>query len=174
MKKLIYGALTLGALAAGTNAFAQAREFDPTPYGFSLRIGAAILQDDDSMGDNDLWTAIGIDYNIQSSILRSGDSFLSVDYINSGFGTGGDAVIPVILGNRFYSTQGEDMNRFYFMLGAGAIVTTFSGTDTSFGAMLGAGFEAGPNIFFEGRYSFSGKHDGVNPNAIGLYLGYRF
>lgn len=172
MKKLIAAAM-LASCVAGS-AFAQAREFDPTPHGFSFRLGAAWPQDGDLRGDRESWAALGVDYNIQTSILRTGDSFLSLDYINSDFGGGGDAIVPIMLGNRFYSGDMDMNNRSYFLFGLGAVVFQGDDNEVNFGGILGGGVNMGEHLFFEGRFNFSAKVEGVSTNAFGLYVGYRF
>lgn len=166
--------LALAACAGvlATSAFGQ-RRWDPTPYHYNFRIGVAFPSDGVLTDLDDNWVALGIDYNFGTSVLRTGNSFFSVDYIAPEFTHSGERLWPIMFGNRFFSGA-EDEAKSYFLAGLGAIVIDAGDGDWTAGGLLGGGFNLGPNVLLEGRYTFGSKANGINPSAFGIYLGYRF
>lgn len=172
MNKFTTAALVLGAVSA--TSFAQTREFDPTPSGIGFRIGIAIPSDSALRDIDDTWTSLGVDYNIENSILRTGNSFISLDYFSKNLSGTGGQVWNLMLGNRFFPNTTAGGYNLYFLAGLGTVVLDGDDREFKFGGIIGAGLELGPALFMEGRYSVSEKVDGINPGMLGIYLGYRF
>lgn len=174
VNKLTSVALMVGALSMASVAFGQERKWDFTPYGYSFRIGVAFPQDNGLKQGDDTFTALGVDFNFGSSVIRRGDSFLSVDMVAREFDGSGGTVWPIMFNNRFYIRGAEDQ-RTYFIGGIGLNVMDFDDTDYELGARFGMGLELSQQMFLQGTYTFGRKNsDGVRPDHFGVYLGYRF
>ncbi len=163
-------AMAAGILAVSGSAVAQT-SFDPTPYNFSFRIGGSLPQDGAVRGAKDFWNAIGVDYNFTTSVLKTGNGFISLDAVSTEFLGEGDAMWSLMLGNRFASNTEEGP---YFVAGLGALFTDFVDNKTTFGAMIGGGVRFGQSVFVEGRFTYGRKIDGFDPSSIGVFVGYRF
>lgn len=168
MNKILSAAL-LGVALFGS-AFAQ-QKWDFTPYGYSFRLGVAFPQSAATRGGDEMWNAIGVDYNLDSSVLRRGDSFLSLDMIMKEFGGQGGTIWSAMINNRFYTTEGDTRN--YFIGGLGFNIINVNGSEMLFGGRFGYGMEMSQQMFLQGVYTFGAKGD-LSPENFGVYVGYRF
>jgi hypothetical protein len=167
---LLTGALTVSAFAATSSTSSQNKQWDVTPYGYNFRVGVAFMSDD-ALNDDENWFSLGVDWNIEKSILNTGNSFLSIDFITQNFDGDGGTIWPVMLNNRFFTGDGNT----YLIAGIGGMVVDLEGeAEFVLGGRLGAGVNFGEHLFLNGWYNFSRKVDGVNPSHLGVYLGYRF
>lgn len=172
MNKMIAAVAALGVMAGAVSAQSTAQKFDYTPYNYSFRIGVGFPNDGALKANQDNWTNIGVDYNFNTSILRNGDSYLSVDWVTEEFSDYDNSMVTIFLNNRFYM---DETSQIYLIGGIGAVIAEFTaGKETIFGGRFGVGYNLGQNIFLTGTYTFAGKVDGINPSHTSINIGYRF
>jgi hypothetical protein len=170
MKNMISAVAVLGILAAVAPAQSQ-RNWDFTPYNYTFRGGLAFTHDAAVAGDNS-WVQLGVDFDFNTSILRVGDSYFSVDVLFND-AAGDTFIFPIMLNNRFYTDPMDQ--RLFLIAGLGAVWAEMPGSsEVVFGARFGAGFNVGNNVVLQGTYTFAGKINGVNPSHSSFTLGYRF
>lgn len=168
MKKLAL--VALATTMVGT-AFAQGNTY---PYNLSVR-GGLVLPIDSSYSDiSSSFFGLGIDYTFANSLLKGGETFLSVDYQSKTFGRDKGSVFPVAINQKFFIAQGANQTRSYYFVGLGASFIDFRGSTSAFSGRAGFGTELGEKLFAEATLFLSDRSGGVRPNAIGLFLGYRF
>lgn len=165
------------ALFVGVSAVAAAQTDtgrDATPYGISVRAGVGFPLDNSLRNAlNSTLLGLGVEYTLTRPIFKGGETFFALDYFTSQIGRKGN-VIPLTINQRFYTSNREYGNRTYGFFGIGA---TFIDTPTNaaaFGGRLGAGLELGQHLYTEATLFLASQTNGINPNAAGVYVGYRF
>lgn len=167
-------AATLGLSAGAFAQFGGSNTLDATPHQFNVR-GGIILPIDNSLRDlNNTWIGLGLDYRFEKSLLKDGETYLSIDWIGQSSSGSGFNVFPVMLNQRFWG-EGAPGARTYSFLGLG-VVFFDSGPSTNVYAVRGGlGKELNEMVFVEGSITLSEKDGGGRvANNVGLYVGYRF
>jgi hypothetical protein len=171
---LLFTAAALLGLAGASNAQYSQDRLDPTPYGYSFRLGVLFPSDDtlSNLGDN--WLGVGIDYAFTKQFFKGSTTYFSLDYIVRGFEGDKGSYWPLLVNQRFYGENvGEQ--RMYALVGFGAVIFDLNQHDAVFGGRLGVGYELGQHIFVEASHFVSETaKGGVRASSTGIYLGYRF
>ena len=177
MKRMITLVATAATLAVCTGAFAQATgsaRTDMTPHYFSFRAGA-VFPFDSSLSDvQKTWIGIGADWRLPSSLLKDGETYVSVDWVGQDTkGTNGNA-FPIMLNQKFW---GEDSGsgRAYAFAGVGVVFFDQGPSDNVLGMRGGVGKELSRMVFIEAALTLSEKaKGGQRLNSLAAYIGYRF
>ena len=175
MRNLLTIAMASLGVVAASNAYGQTQDPDALiPVNITVRAGIALPLDNDLRRSNSSLFAFGLEYKIDRSILRSGETYFALDFFK-GDRTDNGYIIPVTIDQRFYTRQLTGGRRTYVFVGAG--IGFLKGTDRftqTFVARGGLGAELGERIFIEGALTLGDKRQDISANNIGLYVGYRF
>ncbi|MGV3617843.1 MAG: hypothetical protein ACO1SV_21165 [Fimbriimonas sp.] len=163
----------IAALGIAGAASAQTSTIDLTPVGISVRGGVVLPLDStlENLGTSLL--GLGIEYTLPTSYLRTGETFLALDYFAPRFAGDKGSVFPLTINQRWYNDV-DAARRTYYFLGLGATFIDIVNSDVAIGVRGGFGTELGDRIFAEVAGYLSDKKGGARANAVGLYLGYRF
>ncbi len=167
-------AATLGLSAGAFAQFGGTHTLDATPNQFNIR-GGIILPIDNSLRDlNNAWIGVGLDYRFEKSLLKLGETYLSIDWIGQSSSGTDFNVFPVMLNQRFWG-EGTPGARTYTFLGLGVVFFDAGPADSVYAVRGGVGKELNNMVFVEGALTLSGKDDnGRVANNLGFYVGYRF
>lgn len=170
--------LTIVAAALGvataSSAFGQTQDPDAlVPVNVSVRLGVGLPIDDNLRDFGSTFLGLGLEYRIDRSLLRTGETYFSLDGFKSDKSDEG-YVIPFTLNQRVYLRQITDGRRTYAFAGLGVAFIKGDGWDAGVAARGGIGSELGERLFLEGSLTITDRVKGVNGNLIGIYLGYRF
>ena len=171
--------LTIAAAALGvataTTAHAQTQDPDALiPVNVSVRLGVALPLDDNLREISSTLLAFGLEYKIDNSLFRSGETYFALDLFKGDTSDNG-YIIPFTLNQRFYLRQLGEGRRTYGFVGAG--VSFQKGTEhwgQAIAGRAGVGAELGDRIYLESALTITNKTKGSSGNNIGFYLGYRF
>ena len=170
--------LTIAAAALGvataTTASAQTQDPDALiPVNISFRLGIGLPIDDKLRDVSSTFLTAGIEYKIDNSLLRSGQTYFSLDFFKGSTDDEG-YVIPFTINQRFFTRQISDGRRTYAFVGLGVAFIKGDHWDQAIAARGGLGAELGDKIFAEGALTITDKANGISGNLISLSIGYRF
>jgi hypothetical protein len=170
--------LALGALAMCAVASAQAPSTDlgAAAQGFGFRLGAFFPADNKLRDAGTTWTDFGVDYDLQSSLIKNGTTYLSVDWASKGF-FGANHFLAATINQRFYggSKKYAGGGAPYFFLGIGGTWADFKGsTGSTWLARGGVGTELNNGWFLEAQGVVSPKVNNATLSGVGVSVGYRF
>ena len=171
---LTIAAASLG-VATASNAFGQTQDPDALiPVNVSVRAGIGLPLDNDLRRISSSLFAFGLEYQIDRSLLRSGQTYFALDFFKGDRSDNG-YVIPFTIDQRFFTRQLTGGRRTYFFVGAsiGFLKGDEKWTQTFIGRG-GVGAELGERIYVEGALTLGDKRQSISANNIGLYVGYRF
>ena len=169
-------ALATLAAVVGVCGVASARQSDAInayPYGLSVRFGVGFPIDDNYSNMTNNLLGLGIEYQLNNSLLKTGETYLSLDYLSKDL-RGDNTVFPFLINQRFYSSSKTSGNRSYAFLGLGVSFVDDAGSTTVLSGKAGLGMELGERIFAEGAVYLGDRAHNIRPNALAVYLGYRF
>jgi hypothetical protein len=168
--------LAILAAAAGVVGAASAQGVIET--NMSLRGGIQFPTSADLDGQ---MFGLGFDIGLNQSIsfLRSGTTYLSVDWISKNFKFNRNYMIPVCINQRFKLNTTADTvggTNTYAFFGVGAAIIDFGQSSTVLAARAGLGADFSPNMFGELTLVLTTrtKNTNVQGNHFGAYLGYKF
>lgn len=168
MKKLLF----FVALAA--SAFASAQGISE-PTNIAFRFGFGYPLDNltrDITGD---MIGFGADVFFEKSLLKNGETTLSVDWLGRGFNGDKGNIFPITLTQRWYTGGSlDDANRTYYLIGAGVAIVDIVSTNTVAAGRFGLGVELSNQLFGEIDLFYTDASSGARGTAVGIYLGYRF
>jgi len=173
MRRLISAAAILTAFGVSGIAGAQTSSIDTSPNNVTIRGGVALPVDQSLSNVSNTFSNVGIEYLFNASLIRGGDTYLSVDAFFKDFN--GVTAYPVAINQRFYTGKNPNGRRSYYFVGVG--VTWTDVTNQTFNAISargGIGIELGPNIIAELAGYISDQAGGTRANAVTINLGYRF
>jgi hypothetical protein len=167
--------LTFAAAALGVaTASAQTQEPDALiPVNVSIRLGIGLPIDEDLRDASSTFLNLGLEYKIQRSLLRAGETYFALDLFKGSTNDDG-YLIPFTLNQRFYLNQVGDGRRTFAFIGAGIAFLKGNEWDQAFAVRGGLGAELGERIYLESSLTLTDKANGINGNIIGLNIGYRF
>jgi len=177
MRKIL---IAIAALAVGAIASAQYQDTTPdlgqSAVGFSFRVGVYWPADNAMRDISNTFSDVGMEYELEKSLLSTGRTYISGDWISNKF-VGGEHVANLTLNQRIYTRN----QRFsaggtpYFFLGGGVEFIHVNHIDTTTWCVRGGiGAEFKGNYFIEFGGYLSPKKDGINPSGIAGSIGYRF
>lgn len=163
-------------VASAQTAAGSGGENDYYPYNFSVRGGIAFPIDDNYSNQASSLLALGVEYTFGKSLLPNGETYFSLDYLAKDVRTiGGDGTVtPIAINQRFFLQRRADGNRTYAFVGLGASFVNYGQSNTVFSGRGGVGLELGPRIFTEATLFLGDNANGLRPDALAIYLGYRF
>lgn len=171
---LTIAAASLG-VATASNAFAQTQDPDALiPVNISIRAGIALPIDNSLRQFSSSLFALGAEYQLDHSLLRSGQTYFALDFFKGDRSDTG-YVIPFTINQRFFARQLTGGRRTYFFLGAG--IGFLKGDDNwtqTFIGRGGVGAELGERIYLEAALTLGDKRKDISANNVGFYVGYRF
>ena len=169
--------IVAAALGVATASIAYGQTQDPDaliPVSISVRAGIALPLDNDFRDISSTLFGLGLEYKLDNSLLRSGDTYFALDFFKGNRSDNG-YIIPLTINQRFYNRRLNDGRRTYFFGGIG--IGFIKGDDhwgQAFVGRGGVGAELGSRIFLEGALTLTDKSRGVSGSNVGLYVGYRF
>jgi hypothetical protein len=167
MKKAIFAAMA----ALGIVGSAAAQGY---PYNFSVRGGVVFPIDRSYSNISSSFFGLGAEYTLDTSFIKGGETFLSLDYISKTLGRDKGSVLPFAINQRFFLGNQTFGARSYYYIGLGGAVVDFNGSDTVLGARFGVGRELNTQFFTEATLFVNDKSNGLRTTSFGLYLGFRF
>jgi hypothetical protein len=172
--KTVVAAMAAFGISGVAAAQVSPGTLDMTPYNMTFRAGVAIPIDRTLTDVGSVLVNLGLEYNLPRPLLAGGESYVALDYMFRGFGSGASGtVFPLTLNQRIYT--GGQMRRSYYFFGAGVAFASGAGRDGSGLAVRGGiGQELGPNIHTEVGLLLSEPAGGVRANAFTFNVGYRF
>jgi hypothetical protein len=176
MNKMTKKALaTLAAVACVCGvASAQTSTVDAYPYGISVRFGVGFPIDDNYSNMANTLIGAGIEYQLRSPIFKGGESYISLDYFTKDTSGSNGTVFPLLINHRFYTGSKATGNRTYAFLGLGVSFVDDGASTSVISGKAGLGMELGERIFAEGAVYLGDRASTIRPNALALYVGYRF
>ncbi len=173
MRRVISAAAILTAIGATAIAGAQTSSIDTSPNNITIRGGVALPVDQSLSNVSNTFTNVGIEYLFNRSLIKGGDTYLSVDAFFKDFN--GVTAYPVAINQRFFTGANPAGRRSYYFVGVGLTWTSVTNkTSNGVGARGGIGIELGPNIIAELTGYISDQAGGTRANAVAINLGYRF
>lgn len=169
--------LTGGLFALTTIASAQFKADDFTPYGFAVRGGLVLPIDSNFRSIENNFAGIGIDYALQTTLIKGTETYLSLDWIFKSAKANRNSIFPVNINFRFpLGNASEGGLNLYGFAGIGAVVFNLTNSNTQLGGRIGAGANINQNFFAEASFFFSDrlKNTSIKATSVGFYLGYRF
>jgi hypothetical protein len=174
MRKIYYGVIGLAAMCATQTAMAQDDHFDVTPTNIAVRLGVGLPLDSALSDYGSPLIGFGVEYQFPNSLLSSGATYLSLDYLVASTEFNG-GIFPLCINQRFYFNQNKsDSTRTYGFLGIGAAIVNIGSSNTVLAGRGGFGADLGPAIFFESALLLTDKQSGVSGDSVSFYIGYRF
>jgi len=173
MRRIFSAAAILTAIGVTAVASAQSSTIDASPNNITIRGGVALPVDKSLSNVSSTFTNVGLEYNFNNSLIKGGDTYLSVDAFFNNFNN--VVAYPIAINQRFYTGTNPAGRRSYYFVGVGMTWTDVS--NQTFGAISargGIGIELGPNIIAELAGYISDEAGGTRANAITINLGYRF
>ena len=173
--KMVKAAAAIAALGACAVASAQIEKLDTTPSGLSVRAGIAISMDDslsNTLGSSLI--GLGVEYRFSSGLLKSGETYLSIDYMTKNFGGARGSIFPITVNQRWFMTKAGTTRRTYGFLGLGVAIVDIIDSNTSLCFRGGFGVELGGSTFAEIALTLAEAKNNIKANTLGLYFGYRF
>jgi hypothetical protein len=173
MRRIISAAAILTAIGVCGVASAQTSMIDTSPNNITIRGGVALPIDQSLSNVSSTFANIGLEYNFNNSLIRGGDTYLSIDAFFKNWN--GVVAYPVAINQRFYTGTNPAGRRSYYFIGIGMTWTDV--TDQTFAAISargGIGIELGPNIIAELAGYVADEAGGTRANAVTINLGYRF
>ncbi|MEQ1932282.1 MAG: hypothetical protein ABL962_00185 [Fimbriimonadaceae bacterium] len=168
----------LAILAAATGVVGAASAQSVVETNISLRGGVQFPTSADLDG---MMFGFGVDVSLNQSIsfLRSGTTYLSLDWMSKNFKFNRNYIVPVCINQRFkLNTSAETIGgtSTYAFFGIGAAIIDFGQSSTVLCARAGLGADFSPNVFGEITLMFTTrtKNTNVQGNHFGAYLGYKF
>jgi hypothetical protein len=163
------------AALAGAASAQTVRPMDFNPSGITVR-GGVVLPLDSTLSDVDnLFINIGLEFQIPRPLLRSGETYLSIDYWTNSFNDQDGTVLPIFVNHRFYQDNNKVPGaRTYWFFGLGAAIIDVTSSGTAIAGRAGVGKELGENIIFETAVNLSDRAGGARANAVAFNIGYRF
>ncbi len=170
--------LTIAAAALGvataTTAHAQTQDPDALiPVNISVRLGIGLPIDDNLRDASSSFINAGLEYKLDNSLLRSGETYFALDFFKGNTSDEG-YIIPFTINQRFFMRQIPDGRRTYAFVGAGIGFIKSDHWDQVVAVRGGLGAELGERIFAEGALTLTDKARGISGNLISLSIGYRF
>jgi hypothetical protein len=174
MRNIYYGVIGLAALCASQAAMAQDDHFDVTPNNIAVRLGVGLPLDSALSDYGSPLLDFGVEYQFPNSLLSTGATYFSLDYLGAGTEFNG-GIFPFCINQRFYFSQkGQDSTRTYGFVGVGGAVVNVHSSNTVLAGRAGLGADVGPAIFFESTLLLTDKQSGVSGDSVSFYIGYRF
>ncbi len=173
--KMIKAAAAIAAIGACAVASAQGDRLDTTPSGISVRAGIAISMDSsltNSLGSSLI--GLGIEYRFSTNLIKSGETYLAIDYMTKNFGGARGSILPITVNQRWFSTKPGRTLRTYGFLGLGVAIVDIIDSGTTLCFRGGFGMELGGSTFAEIALTVAEARNGIKPNTVGIYFGYRF
>jgi hypothetical protein len=171
--------VALAILGVGALASAQDTPGDlsSAAVGFGFRLGGFFPADNKVRDVKSSFLDVGLEYELEKSLLANGTSYIAGDWISSTF-LGGQHIATLSINQRIY-TKNERFaagGSAYFYAGVGAQWLHVAGSTSSTTWLLrgGIGSEFKGNYFLEVGGQFSPKVSGVNGSGISASVGYRF
>jgi len=171
--------MALSALAIGAVAGAQTQtlpDLEQAARGFGFRIGGFFPADNKLRDFETTWTDVGIEYDLERSMVKNGTTYLAFDWTSKGF-FGGVHSMQFSFNQRFYggTSRYSGGGAPYFYLGAGGQWTDFAGeTGSSWLLRGGVGTELNNGWFAEAGGVVTPKISGASTSGISLSIGYKF
>ena len=172
MRRIISATAILTAICVSSVASAQ-EKLDTNPNNITIRGGVALPVDQSLSNVSSTFIDVGIDYLFNASLIKGGETYLSVDGFFNNFN--GVTAYPVAINQRFYTGSNPAGRRSYYFIGIGMTWTDV--TDKTYDAISargGIGIELGQNIIAELTGYISNEAGGTRANAVAINLGYRF
>jgi len=169
--------LTAAAIVAtlGTYGLASAQlsdKLDTSPNNITIRGGIAFPADSSLSNVSNTFSNIGVEYLFNDSLLKGGETYLSVDAFFNNFNN--VVAWPVMVNQRFFTGSNPQGRRNYFFIGVGYSFVNITQSGGAVGARAGIGTELGPNIIAEFAGYVSDRVEGARANAVTFNIGYRF
>ena len=173
MRTTISAAAVVAAFSLACVAGAQTSSIDAYPNNFTIRAGVALPIDKSLSNVANSFTNVGVEYNFNNSLVKGGDTYLSIDSFFKNFNN--VTAYPIAINQRFYTGAHPLGRRSYYFIGLGITWSSISNpTYSAVSARGGLGMELGPNIIAELAGYVSDQAGGNSINAITINLGYRF
>ena len=177
MRRTLLPAAVMAAI--GVCAIAPAQTDYPgtkfEPVNISVKAGIGVPLDTALSNAASSYLGFGVEFQAPSSLLKSGDTYLNGDWFSQSL-KGTPSFFNLGVNQRFY--LGDDRvpgRRHYAFVGIGLDFLNVYTSDTVFAARGGFGSELGENIFAEvAAYVGDKSNNGVHPNMLSVWLGYRF
>lgn len=170
MKRLAALSVLTAIASAG-----MAQNADYTPVDLSVRLGIAYSTNDVTRSLAKQFIGIGIDYEVNNLLFKTGGTYVSVDWLGKSGSGGKGNIFPILLNQRFsFAASSEERMQPYGFIGLGIAIIDVTTSKTELAARAGFGVRLGEHMFTEIQYLVSGAADGAKADNIALYLGYRF
>src|SRR5471030_1645090 len=116
MRRIISAAAILTAIGVSAVASAQSTSMiDASPNNITARLGVALPIDKSLSNVSNTFINVGLEYNFNNSLIKGGDTYLSVDAFFFNFN--GVTAYPVAINQRFYTGTNPAGRRSYYFIG---------------------------------------------------------
>jgi len=171
LKRLFVGIAAIAVISALAPIGARADTSTlPLQYPWDVKLGASLGTDNAFKGG--LFDA-GLDYDFGKTTANNPVAYgIYGDYT----GKSGASMFGVGVDLKFMLANAAVVNKPYVGVGIGDYIlhVTGSSSQDNFGGKVFAGYDFTQQVFGEVDYDLTSKVDGVNPDAIGVRVGYRF
>lgn len=151
----------------------------PPPSYFTVRAGIYFPIQTQISNITPIMVGGGVDFTFSNAYIKNGETFFSADALFRTKGSTRFNLFPICINERFYLTP-RQTNSYgtagdaYVFLGLGATLFDFGSSTFRFGGRGGVGVQLGPSWVAEAALYLSTADSGINADAIGVFLGYRF
>jgi hypothetical protein len=176
MRRTLISVAAVSALGISATAVAQTNfpNGTYTPTNISIKGGVGLPLDSNLSNIVSTFIAVGGEFQLPEPLIKGGDTYFNLDWFTKSLG-GTPSFLNLSINERWY--MGSDKlvgRRKYLFLGAGMDFLNITRSDDVVAIRGGLGAELGENIFAEVAGYLGDQADGIHPDVLGVFIGYRF
>jgi len=176
MRRILISAAAVTALGISATATAQTNYPGTayTPSNISVKIGVGVPIDSSLSDIVSTFMSVGGEFQLPTPLIKGGDTYFSVDWFTKSL-SGVPSFLNASINERYYLGSDKEVGRRkYAFLGVGIDFLNITNSDDVIAGRFGLGAELGENIFTEAALYVGDQANGIHPDVVALFLGYRF
>lgn len=176
MRRTLISFAAVSALGLSATAVAQTNfpTTTYTPTNIAIKGGVGLPIDTNLSNIVSTFMAFGAEFTLPEPLIKGGDTYFSLDWFTQSF-AGTPSFVNLSVNQRWWIGQDKVVGRRkYLFVGVGMDFMNIVRSDDVVAARAGLGTELGENIFAEVAGYVGDQDNGIHPDVIGVFIGYRF
>jgi hypothetical protein len=176
MRRILISAAAVTALGISATAMAQTNYPGTTysPTNISVKAGVAVPIDSALSDIVSTFISVGGEFQLPTPLIKGGDTYFNLDWFTKSL-SGVPSFLNLCINERYYIGSDKTLGRRkYAFIGVGVDFLNITTSDNVVAARVGVGADLGENIFTEAALYIGDQAEGIHPDVVGLFLGYRF